>query len=72
LFAQNVPFTFHWGKLLKLDNLKIRKLYTDENVNEWLVARKKVMIDPLSMRVFTNDLMVEWGLDMTSTENKIS
>jgi hypothetical protein len=54
------------------NNLKIRKLYTDENVNEWLVARKKVMIDPLSMRVFTNDLMVEWGLDMTSTENKIS
>ncbi|MBI3218413.1 MAG: FAD-binding protein [Bacteroidetes bacterium] len=72
LFAQNIPFTFHWGKLLKLDNPKVRTLYTAEKVNEWLAARKKVMVDPLSMRVFTNDLMVEWGLDTLVSEDVVA
>jgi FAD/FMN-containing dehydrogenase len=72
LFKQNIPFTFHWGKLLKLDSLKIRTLFTTQKVNEWLSARKKIMIDPLSMKVFTNEVMIEWGLDTVVIEDAIA
>jgi FAD/FMN-containing dehydrogenase len=64
LFRQNIPFTFHWGKLLQLDPVKLRKLYPGSKVDDWLAARKTLMQDPAVMQVFTNDLMIQWGLDV--------
>jgi FAD/FMN-containing dehydrogenase len=63
LVRQNIPFTFHWGKILQLDAIKIRTMYTDQRVNNWLAARKTLMQDEGSMRAFTNESMQLWGLD---------
>ena len=66
LFKQKIPFTFHWGKILNLDPSKVRTMYTDQKVNDWLIARKTLMQDERSMRVFTNEAMHQWGLDSVS------
>jgi hypothetical protein len=66
LYLSNIPFTFHWGKLLTLNAQKVRKMYGDVRVDTWLDARKQLMQDEASMRVFTNDAMAEWGLDATA------
>ncbi len=63
LDAAGIPYTFHWGKVLELNQHSIRKMYGQSTINEWLAARKTLMQDPASMRAFTNDLMVDWGLD---------
>jgi FAD/FMN-containing dehydrogenase len=61
--ALDIPFTFHWGKVLDLNKVRIRKMYTDAIIEAWITARNKLMQEPASMNVFTNDTMVEWGLD---------
>ena len=58
-----IPFTFHWGKILDLNSSRIRNMYGHNIVDDWLKARNKLMRDAASMQVFTNDLMVQWGLD---------
>lgn len=63
LDAASIRYTFHWGKILELNATSIRTMYGSERVSAWLSARKTIMQDPLSMRAFTNDLMVQWGLD---------
>lgn len=64
LYKQNIQFTFHWGKLLQLDASKVRNMYTDKNVDDWINARKAIMQSDACMRVFTNEVMQEWGLDI--------
>lgn len=63
LDAAGIRYTFHWGKVLELDATSIRTMYGSERVSAWLSARKTLMQDPSSMRVFTNDFMVGLGLD---------
>jgi hypothetical protein len=63
LYNQNIPFTFHWGKLLEINSTQLRKMYGDQNVDLWIKSRNELMKDSSSMRVFTNELMRQWGLD---------
>jgi len=60
-----IRYTFHWGKVLELNESSIRTMYGAHAVASWLKARKTLMQDAPTMLAFTNDLMVEWGLDST-------
>jgi hypothetical protein len=62
LETQQIPHSFHWGKMLDLDNQKIRKMYSDAKVDAWLNARNTILHDAATKKVFTNDIMREWGL----------
>ena len=64
LEQQQIPHSFHWGKMLRLDNQHIRKIYTDDKVDGWLDARNEILHDGATKKVFTNDIMREWGLDV--------
>ncbi|HLP28183.1 MAG TPA: FAD-binding protein [Candidatus Didemnitutus sp.] len=66
-----IPYTFHWGKVLELNETSIRSMYGADKVSSWLRARKTLMQDPKSMLAFTNDLMVDWGLDATTDSDVI-
>jgi hypothetical protein len=59
---QGIPYTFHWGKVLSLTNSRLRQMYTDASVDAWMDARRTLMNDAPSTGVFTNELMLEWGL----------
>jgi peptidoglycan/xylan/chitin deacetylase (PgdA/CDA1 family) len=61
LEENDIPFTFHWGKILELNPERLRKIY-GEKVEEWIIARNSLMKDAASMRVFTNKLLTDWGL----------
>ncbi|MDJ1500753.1 FAD-binding protein [Xanthocytophaga agilis] len=63
LERQHIPHSFHWGKVLRLDHTRIRNMYGEEKIDNWIQARNTLMQDPESMRLFTNDVMVLWGLD---------
>lgn len=65
LIDQNIPHTFHWGKIFEADGAHIRKMYSDENVNRWLLARKQILEEETCRKVFTNALMKRWELDKT-------
>ena len=56
-----VPYSFHWGKINNLDAAKVRKIYGD-NVDKWIAARNKLLPKEM-LPVFTNEFMVETGLD---------
>ena len=62
LDEENIPYTTHWGKVNELDFEKINKMYGPANVNAWLQARNR-LLDADSMKVFTNSIMQQWGLD---------
>lgn len=59
----NIPYTFHWGKVLSLDAAKVRKMYGDMAVDGWLAARQTLMENGAVMRVFNNEILAHWGLD---------
>ncbi|MEO6233115.1 MAG: FAD-binding protein [Ferruginibacter sp.] len=61
LDEENIPFTFHWGKLNQLDFARISKMY-GEDADTWIAARNK-LLDAATRKVFTNPLLKEWGLD---------
>ena len=56
-----IPFTFHWGKMNELDFDRISRMYGG-NVDAWIAARNK-LLDADNLKVFTNPLMQQWGLD---------
>jgi hypothetical protein len=58
---EQIPFTFHWGKMNELDVSRISRMY-GENVDAWIAARNK-LLDANSLKVFTNPLLQQWGLD---------
>ena len=66
-----IAYTFHWGKVLELNATSIRTMYGTAKVASWLRARRTLMQDPKSMVAFTNDLMVDWGLDSTADPDVI-
>lgn len=63
LDALNMPYTFHWGKVLQLNPQRVRRLYGNERVDKWIAARNRLFNDEAMMGIFDNDLLKEWGLD---------
>ena len=64
LEQQQIPHSMHWGKMLRLDGQRIRKMYGDDKVNVWIAARTAILHDSAIRKVFTNDIMREWDLDV--------
>lgn len=61
LEQEKIPFTLHWGKMSDLNFDRIKKMY-GTNVNSWISARNK-LLKPEAMKIFTNPLIAQWGLD---------
>jgi FAD/FMN-containing dehydrogenase len=61
LDQEQIPHTYHWGKMSNLDFDKLSNMY-DDGLNQWLKARNK-LLDKDTMKVFTNPIMKQWGLD---------
>jgi hypothetical protein len=59
---ENIPFTFHWGKVTQLNPALLAKMY-GANVGAWIAARK-TLLDADCQKVFSNPLLKEWGLDV--------
>lgn len=58
---EQIPYTLHWGKVNELNADRIRRMY-GAAADAWMAARNK-LLDAASMKVFTNPLLQEWGLD---------
>lgn len=56
-----IPFTFHWGKVNELNPTRIANMYGDA-ATQWVAARNK-LLDADTMKVFTNPILQQWGLD---------
>lgn len=63
LDASDIPYTFHWGKILELDKTRIRKMY-GADLDKWIDARNELMKDKASMAVFNNEMLNQLGLDL--------
>ena len=61
LDEENIPYTFHWGKMNELTPERIKKMYGTA-ADDWIAARNK-LLDAESIKVFTNPLLTQWGLD---------
>ena len=61
LDKEGIPFTFHWGKMNELNIDRITRMY-GKNADDWIAARNK-LLDADSIKIFTNPLLQEWGLD---------
>jgi hypothetical protein len=62
LDKMGIPYTFHWGKLNNLSNLKVKDKYGD-NRTSWVSARNQLLPSP-SISLFTNHQMIDWGLNI--------
>lgn len=60
LDRQNIPYTFHWGKVNEITPARLKKMYGD-SADQWKAARKQLM-DPHALSVFTNPIIQQWGL----------
>jgi hypothetical protein len=58
---EKIPYTVHWGKINELNFDRISSMYGNDADN-WIVARNK-LLDAAGMKVFTNPLLQQWGLD---------
>lgn len=63
LDEENIPYTFHWGKINELNPERISRMY-GEDANTWIAARNK-LLDDQCRKVFSNELLQQWGLDKT-------
>jgi hypothetical protein len=61
LDAEQIPYTFHWGKVNEMDFKKIKAMYGND-VDKWIAARNE-LLDIDSLKVFTNPILTKWGLD---------
>ena len=61
LEEEQIPFTFHWGKVNELDFNRISKMY-GQDADAWIAARNKLLSKD-SLKVFTNPILEQWGLD---------
>ncbi|MBC7889570.1 MAG: FAD-binding protein [Ferruginibacter sp.] len=61
LEEEQIPFTFHWGKMSELNVERLSRMY-GQDADAWIAARNK-LLDAGSMKVFTNPLLQQWGLD---------
>jgi hypothetical protein len=58
---EKIPFTFHWGKMSDINPDRMKKMY-GKDAASWVAARNK-LLKPDAMKVFTNPLITQWGLD---------
>jgi len=65
LESENIPYTFHWGKMNNLNSEKIKKMYGPKR-DTWVNARNK-LLSPESIKLFNNELLSDWGLDEVDT-----
>jgi len=63
LDAENIPYTFHWGKINELYPERISRMY-GEDANIWIASRNK-LLDEQGRKIFSNQLLQQWGLDKT-------
>lgn len=61
LDEEKIPYTFHWGKMNELDPVRIKRMYGKDAV-KWIAARNK-LLDADTLKVFTNPILQQWGLD---------
>ncbi|TXK36864.1 FAD-binding protein [Pontibacter qinzhouensis] len=58
-----IPYTLHWGKLnFILNEQRVRHMYGNLQVDKWLQCRA-ALLDAPTRKVFTNDFMMQCGLD---------
>lgn len=62
LDKMGIPYTFHWGKLNNLNDLKVKDKYGD-NRTSWISARNQ-LLNNSSIPLFTNQQMIDWGLNI--------
>ncbi|MFO7178142.1 MAG: FAD-binding protein [Pseudomonadota bacterium] len=60
LERRNVPYTLHWGQILKNDPAHFRRAY-GTRLDAWLAARR-AFLTPAGRRTFSNDLLERAGL----------
>lgn len=58
-----IPVTFHWGKLLPLDDTLPVHSYGADRVRAWTDARHALLPSAKLRKVFTNDMLHRLGLD---------
>jgi len=61
LEEEQIPFTFHWGKVNELNPERLANMYGD-GVDKWIAARNK-LLDADTIKVFNNPILEQWGLD---------
>jgi len=61
LDQENIPFTFHWGKMSTLTPERLRRMYGN-SLDKFLIARSQ-LVDPAMTGIFSNDIMKSWGID---------
>jgi len=61
LEEEDIPFTLHWGKMVDLNLDRIERMYGPAT-DSWIAARNKIL-DSDTVKVFTNPLLTQWGLD---------
>lgn len=61
LEQEEIPFTFHWGKVNEINSMRMSLMY-GAGVDSWIAARNK-LLDKDSLKVFTNKILTQWGLD---------
>lgn len=57
----NIPFTFHWGKMNSLTPARLKRMY-GADLDKFQAARRR-LVDPDTLRIFSNAAMKEWGID---------
>lgn len=58
---QEIPFTFHWGKICEINPERLMRMY-GSRLTSWIAARNK-LLDKDTLQVFTNPQIEEWGLN---------
>lgn len=61
LEQNNIPFTFHWGKINNLNSDRIKRMY-GANRDKWVDARKELLSKKFQ-KLFSSKLLTDWGLD---------
>jgi hypothetical protein len=60
LAVSDIPYSMHWGKLLGLSAVEVRRLYGG-TVDRWLAARRGLLTPPLR-QAFSNRFLEELDL----------
>ena len=63
LLQEGIPHTFHWGKMFEADSARIRRMYSEGAVDNWIWSRNAVLENRECKAVFDNPLLQQWGLD---------
>lgn len=61
LEQEEIPFTFHWGKMNELNYTRIQNMY-GKDADTWIASRNK-LLDKDCLKVFTYPILQQWGLD---------